>query len=91
MQHPRLISGERWKSYRAVWRYFHWETFRQLVCKVFEIKGIGLELDLSSYAKSRSPAWAGLGVFPDLSLSAESMGLEGFDLFALADSVEVNP
>ena len=45
---------------------------RQKVCKVFETKDIRLDFDLTSYAKSKSPALAGLGFFSDLSVSAVS-------------------
>jgi hypothetical protein len=34
---------------------------RQKVCKVFETKDIRLDFGLRSYAKSKSPAGAGLG------------------------------
>jgi hypothetical protein len=43
------------------------------VRKVFEIKDIGLDFDLTSYAKSKSPACAGLGFFSDLSIAAVSI------------------
>src|SRR5258707_6849164 len=45
---------------------------RPKVCKVFETKDIRLDFDLTSYAKSKSPALAGLGFFSDLSISAVS-------------------
>jgi hypothetical protein len=46
---------------------------RQKVCKVFETKDIRLDFGLTSYAKSKSPACAGLGFFSDLSIAAVSM------------------
>jgi hypothetical protein len=46
---------------------------RQKVCKVLETKDIRLDFGLTSYAKSKSPACAGLGFFSDLSIAAVSM------------------
>jgi len=51
---------------------------RQKVCKVFGTKDIRLDFDLTSFAKSKSPAWAGLRFSPDLSLSAVSMVSMGY-------------
>jgi hypothetical protein len=42
------------------------------VCKVFETKDIRVDFHLPSYAKSKSPALAGLDFFSDLSVSAVS-------------------
>jgi hypothetical protein len=42
------------------------------VCKVLEAKDIRSYFDLTSYAKSESPAGAGLGFFSVLSVSAVS-------------------
>src|SRR2546426_935476 len=47
---------------------------RQKVCKVFETKDIRLDFNLTSYAKSKSPARAGLRFFSELSIAALSMG-----------------
>jgi hypothetical protein len=43
------------------------------VCKVFETKDIRLDFGLASYAKSKSPAGAGLEFFSDLSIAAVSI------------------
>ena len=52
---------------------------RKKVCKVLETKDIKLDFDLTSYAKSKSPAFAGLGFFSELSLSAvSSVSIKGF-------------